>query len=92
MMESLNITSSKPTLSSGDEIQTWLVTQLSQRLDIDPDDIDISESFDSYGLQSVDALALITKLEQELGITLSPTVLWNYPTIEALSERLEEDL
>ncbi len=36
-------------------IQAWLVSQLSQVLQVEPQDIDIHEPFTNYGLTSVDA-------------------------------------
>lgn len=42
----------------------------------------------SYGLSSLMALELRNVIEGELGLPLSATVLWNYPTISALAEHL----
>ncbi|AOY80155.1 acyl carrier protein [Moorena producens JHB] len=72
-------------------IQAWLVSQLAQRLELDPEEIDIQEPFESYNLESADALILLGRLENYLGRQISPTLLWNYPTIEALAQRLAED-
>lgn len=72
-------------------IQAWLISELAERLDIDQDDVDIQASFESYDLKSSEALVLLSKLEKCLGRPLSPTLLWNYPTVEALSQRLAED-
>lgn len=77
-----------PTLTTADQIETWLVTQLAERLNVGPDEIDTQSPFESYALESADALILLDQLETELGRTLSPTILWNYPTIESLSEHL----
>lgn len=74
-----------------EEMQAWLVSQLAERLDLDVEDIDIEASFESYDLASADGLVLLSKLEEHLGEKLSPTLLWNYPTIEALSKRLMEE-
>jgi acyl carrier protein len=74
-----------------ESIQAWLISQLAERLEIVPDEIDIQSSFESYALESAEALVLLSKLEKHLGRSLSPTLLWNYPTIEALAQRLAED-
>jgi acyl carrier protein len=71
-------------------IQDWLVEQLAIRLEMDVDDIDIQASFESFGLESAEALVLLSKLEQWLGHSVPPVLIWNYPTIEQLSQRLAE--
>ncbi len=76
---------------TAEAIQDWLASQIAQRLDIEPDDLDIQASFESYDLDSAEALVLVSKLEKCLGVPLSPTLLWNYPTIETLAQRLAED-
>src|SRR5215472_10516589 len=69
-------------------IQDWLVTRLSEVLGVEPQDIDIREPFTSYGLTSVDAVGLSGDLEEWLGLSLSPTLAYEYPTIEILSRHL----
>jgi len=76
---------------TAEAIQDWLVAQLGERLGTEPDEIDLQESFTSYGLSSAQALVLLNKLEKWLGRSLSPTLLWNYPTIEAFTQRLAEE-
>lgn len=73
------------------EIQAWLVARISEQLGIAPDEIDIREPLDSYGLDSAKAMLIATKAEKLLGFQLSPILLWHYPTIEALSQRLAEE-
>ncbi|MDM9383688.1 acyl carrier protein [Chlorogloeopsis sp. ULAP01] len=76
---------------SAEAIQNWLVLQLAERLNIEPDELDIDLPFDNYDLNSNEALALLNKLEKWLGRSLSPTIVWNYPTIATLAERLAEE-
>ncbi|MBO3459447.1 type I polyketide synthase [Aetokthonos hydrillicola Thurmond2011] len=66
----------------------WLLTQLSTRLNIDATTIDIREPFIRYGLPSREAVSLVGELEEWLQRHLSPTLLWEYPTIKALVEYL----
>jgi acyl carrier protein len=72
-------------------IQVWLVTQFAERLEIDPEDIDICEPFDNYGLNSAETMILLGKLERWLGRNLNPTLIFNYPTIAELAQRLAEE-
>ena len=69
-------------------IQDWLLAKLSSVLDVEPQDIDIREPFTSYGLTSVDAVGLSGDLEEWLGLSLSPTLAYDYPTIETLARHL----
>ncbi len=73
-----------------EEIQNWLIDQFAQQLNIEADDIDIEEPFDNYELDSSKALILLGRLEKWLGKELNPVVMFNYPTIAELSERLGE--
>lgn len=85
----MNSFNSKPWTSAA--IQMWLVTELAAQIGVKPDDIDMREPFDSYGLNSAQALVIAGKLENLLGFKLSPVLLMYYPTIESLSQRLEEE-
>jgi len=73
---------------SAADIQVWFINYLSQLTQIDPQAIDIRESFENYGLGSVEALTLSGDLENWLGVELSPMLLYSYPTIEALAQYL----
>nr|AGH69801.1 NRPS-PKS [Nostoc sp. 'Peltigera membranacea cyanobiont'] len=70
---------------SEEEIQDWLIAQLVHRLNISPTQIDIREPFARYGLASREAVSLVGELEEWLVCELSPTLLWEYPTIKALA-------
>ena len=50
--------------------------------------IDRREPFASYGLASIEAVYLVGKLEDWLGIALDATLLWDHPTIDALAAHL----
>jgi amino acid adenylation domain-containing protein len=71
-----------------EEIAAWFVSQLSQELGISPQEIDTSLSFAHYGLDSVRAIRLTAALETWLQRELSPTVAYEYPTIDLLSKQL----
>lgn len=69
-------------------LQAWLVEQLAATLDIPAADIAPHEPFASYGLTSQQAVTLSGDLETRLGCRLSPALLWEYPTIDALVRHL----
>ncbi len=76
---------------TAESIQDWMVTQLATQLDMDTDEIDVTVTLDNFGLDSAKAMALMAEAEKFLGFEVAPTLLWHYPTIETLSERLAEE-
>lgn len=70
------------------DIQAWLITYLSELLEVEPDAIDVKVTFDRYGLDSSAAIAMTGDLADWLGSELDPTLIYDYPTIEALVTNL----
>lgn len=73
---------------TADDIQTWMIGQISQELGVKPDEIDIRVPFDSYGLDSMLAIGIASAGQKFLGLEMSPLLLMHYPTIELLSKHL----
>ena len=73
---------------SATEIQDWLVDYLADLLEIESDEVDVTVSFDRYGLDSSAAVGLTGDLEEWLGREVNPTLLYDYPTIETLVQHL----
>ncbi|ACB75244.1 type I polyketide synthase [Opitutus terrae] len=69
-------------------VVTWLVEQLAQRLQLDPKQIDAGEPFSRYGLDSMTAVELSGELERWMGRRLPPTLIYDYPSIQALASHL----
>ncbi len=80
----------KEQLVTAEAIQTWLLTQLSKHLKISASEIDIREPLARYGLDSMTAVSLSGELETWLGRSLSPTLVYDYPNIQALSQYLAQ--
>ena len=76
---------------SADEIAAWFVCQLCAELDLSPAEIDTSQPFAFYGLDSVRSIQLMTALESWLGCKTSPTLAFDYPTIGLLAAHLAGD-
>ncbi|HAJ64178.1 MAG TPA: phosphopantetheine-binding protein [Cyanobacteria bacterium UBA8543] len=72
------------------EIQAWIVSYLAQLLEIDPDEVYVTIPFDQYGLDSSAAVGMTGDLEDWMGQKIDPTLLYDYPTIEALAQHLAE--
>lgn len=69
-------------------IQAWLIAYLSDRLLIDPQEIDIQQPFENYRMDSAEMLSLTGTLEDWLGRQLSPNLVYEYPTIKTLTQYL----
>ena len=87
--QSTEITKKK--LPTSAEVQDWLVSYLANLLEIDLDQVDVTVSFDRYGLDSATAIGMTGNLEEWLGYELDPTLIYDYPTIKALAENLVEE-
>ena len=70
-----------------DAIVAWLTERISGPLAIRPEEVDTRKPLASYGLGSLQAVRLASELEQWLGRKLSPTLAYDYPTIDALARR-----
>lgn len=73
-------------------IQAWLIANLAEALGVDRAQIDINEPFSDYGLDSLAAIGLVGDLEAWLGLRIEETLVWDYPTIEALSHHLAAEI
>lgn len=76
---------------SGDEIKEWIVNYLADLLEAEPEEIDVTVPFDRYGLDSSAAVGLTGELEDWLGEEVSPTLLYDYPTVESLVEYMSKE-
>lgn len=54
-----------------------------------PDEIDINDSFHALGLDSINAIFVLDKLEIKYNISLSPLLFWDYPTIQSFSGHVQ---
>jgi acyl carrier protein len=74
---------------SAEAISDWLVSHIANDLGIAKDEIRLDEAFVNLGLSSRHAILMTGKLEDYLGLgELDPSLLWEYPTIEALVRHL----
>ena len=76
---------------SAEEIQAWLVQKVAGQLGFATEEMQIHEPLADYGLDSRAALSLSGELEDWLGRKLSPTLVWDYPTIAELAAYLAVD-
>jgi len=77
-------------VATAGQIQQWFVDYLSRELTISSDEIDVTVPFENFALDSATAIGMTGDLEQWLGKTVDPTLVYDYPTIEAMSRHLAE--
>lgn len=71
-----------------DDIERWLVTQLAQRLELLPGEIDPTAAFADLGVDSIAAVDVAAEMQADWDLTLTDTALWDYPTIRDLATHL----
>lgn len=81
-----------PKKRSAKEIQRWFVEYLARLLKTDPQRIDVTVPFENFALDSVTAIGMTGDLEEWLGHSVDPTMVYDYPTIEALSRYLAGEI
>jgi acyl transferase domain-containing protein len=73
-------------------MKTYLCSEVAKVLRSNPTRINHTQPFKTMGLDSLMTLELRNRLERTLGLKLSPTMLFNYPTVVALAPRLLEKM
>lgn len=71
-----------------DALRGWLTRRIASQVEIDPSQIDPAERFDSYGLDSLIAVSITGDIEKLVKRPLSPALLFEYATIDALARHL----
>jgi acyl transferase domain-containing protein/acyl-CoA synthetase (AMP-forming)/AMP-acid ligase II/acyl carrier protein len=67
------------------DIESWLIARIASYTGFNAADIDPDLPFANFGMDSVKVLSISGELEDFLNKQLSPTLLYNYPTIRSLS-------
>jgi phthiocerol/phenolphthiocerol synthesis type-I polyketide synthase D/polyketide synthase PksJ len=67
------------------EIKQTIIDFICNELSVDVEDIDTEINLGAYGLGSMAATKLIGMLEDIYDLQLSPLLVFDYPTIDALS-------
>ncbi len=79
-----------PVRRTANEIEAWLRERLAQELGCDFREIDPTLDFSAFSLDSLKAVRLAGELEDWLGRPISPTLVWDYPTIARAARHLGE--
>ena len=71
-------------------LESHIRENVRQVLRLSASGVDSHKAFKSLGLDSLTALELCNRLESGLKLTLSPTLIWNYPNIALLAAHLAD--
>ncbi|MEU2794628.1 acyl carrier protein [Streptomyces sp. NPDC007100] len=75
-----------------ESLSAWLSQQIALYVKRPATEISATVPLVEYGLDSVSALSVAAELEDYLGIAVDGTVMWDNPTIDALSAALIDEL
>ena len=70
-----------------DSLRNWIADWLARELQVPRADIAPDENLLTYGMDSVSAVMLVGDLEDHLGLRLTPTLVWDYPTARKLGDK-----
>jgi len=73
---------------SREEIEAWLVTQVSRLLGVKPQRLDVEQSLARYSLDSIIAIELTDELERWLQRKVPETLFWDQPSIREIARYL----
>lgn len=77
---------------SATQIETWLIERIANRRNLPLSAVRVGTPFLEFGMGSLDAVELAADLEKWTGRKLSPTAIYNHPTISALAQWLSQPL
>lgn len=77
-------------LSDPTKLAAWITDWLARELRISHQQITLVKPFTSYGVDSMHATMLVGDLEEYLSRRLSPTLAWDYPSVEKLAQYLSQ--
>ena len=69
-------------------LRPWLTGRVAAYVQRPVDEIEAHVPLAEYGLSSVYALTLTGDIEDHLGVVVDPTMMWDHPTIDALTAAL----
>ncbi|MFD0556984.1 acyl carrier protein [Stackebrandtia endophytica] len=74
-----------------EHVKAVLTKEIATELSMSPGEIDDQASFMKLGISSVQALKIINRLRKELDIDINPVALFEFKTIEDISNYLVEE-
>ena len=75
-------------VSEYQELVDWLTAKVAGYLNVPPSTIDIDMPLADCGIDSVSAISLCADLQCEKGFDVDTTIVYDYPTIDAIAAYL----
>ncbi|MEU2339200.1 acyl carrier protein [Streptomyces sp. NPDC013172] len=75
---------------TSENIRDWLQGRVAHYIDEPKDAVDAKAPLADYGLDSVYAFALCGDIEDTLGVTIEPTLIWDVENLVDLTDRILE--
>ncbi|MCA9012066.1 MAG: acyl carrier protein [Planctomycetaceae bacterium] len=72
------------------DIEHWLILQIAEELRVDPEGIRVDQPLLSHGIDSMQVVSIVAKLEDWLSIRFAGNPLEDYSTIEQLAQHVAE--
>ena len=72
------------------EILAWLRNRIAKELNCEPDSVELDQSFDLLGLDSVSLLWIAGELAEWLKVEITAALIFETTTLPGLSERIFE--
>ena len=73
-----------------ESVQIWLSERIASYLALSRDDVETTRPVAEYGMNSSVAMQLLGDITEGIEKEVEPTLIWEYPTIDALSEKIVE--
>jgi 6-methylsalicylic acid synthase len=73
-----------------ERIAALVIGAVATQLGLPQDEVDTSLPLAEVGVDSIMTVGLLRQLERQTGLALPPTLLWEYPTAAAVSDRIVE--
>ncbi len=70
------------------ELVDWLTIKVAGYVNASPDTIGVDTPLADCGIDSVSGMALCADLQCEKGFDVESTIVWDYPTIDAVASYL----
>jgi acyl carrier protein len=87
---SLDSSANEPLSAEAAAIRDWLAAKVAAQLQVEPGEVDVTSPLRDYGLDSIAVFNVTGELAERLGRNLTATLLWDFPTIDALARHLAE--
>lgn len=77
---------------TAEDIRDWIVDQLTRQMNVKPQHLDLDESIEYQGIDSMQLAVLVGQLEEWLGCQFTANPLFHHSSVNAISVFLAEQL